>query len=451
MINTEQTIPDYSPELSSSPSRYEATNKDGEFSLLLGKSPKTDSREFEDVQNKVQDNQNFDVSTKEMTPKKTPKDDPGREELKDIDQAEPEGILGRMISEKEPNNSGMKQNTDHPQVLPKPKLNILQQRFTKSGSDQPPKVVAAVTPDKPESAANPLEEKMNTEVDQKGSAPEKTEKKADRGDLLIESRLRGRAGKHATPAGPTNGKPKLVKLANATNGAGNTGKVLQTTSGKTGTGNQDSNQNLAGQQSPSNQFDPGGNENESAVKGSATFENTQVSTTPAENNNTVTATSSAGALRSQLSTPQGLAAQAVARWQSAAQRLISTITSMVQGTVTQTSARLDSGQLGAMELQLQQESNDQHLTIRVETDLVKQDLEKILPFIQDNLLSKGIQLNSLSVEVQSNNQQSKSHSEFSSSAKEAGTHGKDDENPNTNPQSDSQVRDYGYNTLELIA
>lgn len=134
------------------------------------------------------------------------------------------------------------------------------------------------------------------------------------------------------------------------------------------------------------------------------------------------------------------------------EKISQTILQLSNSTAKVTNFSIEGGQLGKMTIQFTQRSLGDHVTIVVDNNVSKDFVDRLLPSIQDNLAQKGFGLSSMDVQINQRNdkeafmQRSKSGSQMS--------HRDSTMNTEEILQSlipEKPVRDYGYNTLEVIA
>ncbi|HCL00247.1 MAG TPA: hypothetical protein DHW42_09120 [Candidatus Marinimicrobia bacterium] len=111
---------------------------------------------------------------------------------------------------------------------------------------------------------------------------------------------------------------------------------------------------------------------------------------------------------------------------------------------------LDGEQLGSLEIKYVHDSQGSQATIFVESETIRSLLDKVLPIINENLIQKGLMLASLDVQV----------GDFNKSKTQNENHQNDSgKSPATNISFNIDdkinqiiaIRDYGYNTIEVLA
>ncbi|MBN4081298.1 hypothetical protein JYT44_02925 [Caldithrix abyssi] len=112
--------------------------------------------------------------------------------------------------------------------------------------------------------------------------------------------------------------------------------------------------------------------------------------------------------------------------------------------------KVDAGQLGTLEIRMFAEQAAHKITIVVETDSVRQDLEKLLPTIKENLFRKGIDLSAFDVEVH-DEQKEKRTAKKKSHPKHVSFNSEKCVGENTPNLTMNKPRSFGYNSLEFIA
>jgi hypothetical protein len=116
----------------------------------------------------------------------------------------------------------------------------------------------------------------------------------------------------------------------------------------------------------------------------------------------------------------------------------------------QTSFHIERGPLGKMDIRFRNDKGESKVTIVVENEAAKTELMRYLPSIQQGLQEKGVSLSELSINVnqfadkdrkEENNQSNQAHTQKNA--------GKEDYDENiAHPET---KRNYGYNTMEVIA
>jgi len=137
--------------------------------------------------------------------------------------------------------------------------------------------------------------------------------------------------------------------------------------------------------------------------------------------------------------------------------LVSRITEMIQKFKTsgkqssvKTSFKISAGSAGEVEIKLDEKSKEKTIKIIVETDKVRNELQKSLPQIQQNLLLKGIEFSSIAIDTapfgskmnQTEDRQRGAHKSKTKHSKEV---------QNEPEQSAVTQKNCGYNTIEVIA
>ena len=115
-----------------------------------------------------------------------------------------------------------------------------------------------------------------------------------------------------------------------------------------------------------------------------------------------------------------------------------------------TSFRVAAGGAGEVEIQLDEKTKEKTIKIRVESDKVRNELQKTLPQIQQNLLLKGIEFSSIAIETapfgsKMNQTQDQKRGTQNSKSKQPKEVQNDQEQPAV------IQKKYGYNTIEVIA
>ncbi len=112
---------------------------------------------------------------------------------------------------------------------------------------------------------------------------------------------------------------------------------------------------------------------------------------------------------------------------------------------------IDGKELGKLEIRVRQNNNEEQGVILVENEAVKEQLQKHIPDIQENLQQKGVEILAINVEVNSKNENKYSKNK----------HTKLRNNKILNEINNQQIKNiemkslttknYGYNTMELLA
>jgi len=110
---------------------------------------------------------------------------------------------------------------------------------------------------------------------------------------------------------------------------------------------------------------------------------------------------------------------------------------------------VDGGDLGTMDVEFQQESSKDQLTIYVENEHSRFDLLKIIPQIETNLSTRGFDFSKVDVEVQDhrNNQAPSQETSNNGTGRQTGEHS--EAQPDQGERT-IQKRNYGYNTMEVL-
>ena len=118
--------------------------------------------------------------------------------------------------------------------------------------------------------------------------------------------------------------------------------------------------------------------------------------------------------------------------------------------ISEMSFIIDGKQLGSLEIKFTQDSIGNQATIIVESETIRNLIEKVLPIINENLSQKGMALNSLEVQVGDfgkSKMQDEKHKRYSEKYRASNI--KDEIEDKINQI--IAIRDYGYNTIEVLA
>ncbi len=133
------------------------------------------------------------------------------------------------------------------------------------------------------------------------------------------------------------------------------------------------------------------------------------------------------------------------------QQITQTIIDSASGTTTQTNFRINGGNLGTLQIQFQNKAGQSQATIFVESESTRLTVQKVIVDINEGLIQKGISLTSLDVQV---SPQSRKHGNPAGRATRGNKRNTIDEESLSNddtPEVRSDHRDYGYNTIEVLA
>jgi len=113
---------------------------------------------------------------------------------------------------------------------------------------------------------------------------------------------------------------------------------------------------------------------------------------------------------------------------------------------------VDAGKLGSLEIEFAQEKSRDQITIYVDSDLTRTELQRVLPNIEDNLSQRGFNFAGVDVEVKGDQTESNS---LSREKNQESTAKHEDSTPQEQVVSDDNKkttkRNYGYNTMEVLA
>ena len=148
---------------------------------------------------------------------------------------------------------------------------------------------------------------------------------------------------------------------------------------------------------------------------------------------------------SSLSQPSFQSIQSIGRVQ-----LVTKITQIIHGKFSlngtkSATYKINGGQLGDLEIKLTQKQSMTKATVVVESDAIKPIMEKIVTGVKENLNEKGMRFESFNVEVGSDKQNFNEGKRFSQNI----FHDMEDEEMSNSDQ--MTLRQFGYNTIEVIA
>jgi len=118
-------------------------------------------------------------------------------------------------------------------------------------------------------------------------------------------------------------------------------------------------------------------------------------------------------------------------------------------TFTQSQVVVDGGEMGKLDIRLNKNATTQSILILVENDTIKTEMARILPHLAESLQSKGVQLNSVNIDVgqawDKNNKRQNGRNNPKTKFTQA-MEGTNDQDTTVNSK-----RYYGYNTMDIIA
>ena len=130
--------------------------------------------------------------------------------------------------------------------------------------------------------------------------------------------------------------------------------------------------------------------------------------------------------------------------------IISRISHIIQekfspNSTNSTHYKIDGGKFGNLELKLAQNNSNTQATLVVESEVIKLVMEKIVTEVKENLMERGIKLESFEVEVFTENDNSDNDKWIDKKVFNK------IEEQNADMVIQSSVRDFGYNTIEILA
>tara|TARA_B100001123_G_C15345850_1_gene1037107 strand:+ start:15172 stop:16080 length:909 start_codon:yes stop_codon:yes gene_type:complete len=131
-------------------------------------------------------------------------------------------------------------------------------------------------------------------------------------------------------------------------------------------------------------------------------------------------------------------------------QLISRITQIINNNISNNAAKsatykLNGGEFGELEIKLTQRSSVTNAVMVVESDSIKSIIEKIVTEVKENLNEKGMKFESFKVEVGAEKQNNNKEKTFSQNIFY------DIESENESLAEVETIRQFGYNTIEVIA
>lgn len=131
-------------------------------------------------------------------------------------------------------------------------------------------------------------------------------------------------------------------------------------------------------------------------------------------------------------------------------QLISRITQIINNNISTSAAKsatykLNGGEFGELEIKLTQRSSGTNAVMVVESDSIKAIIEKIVTEVKENLNEKGMKFESFEVEVGAEKQKNNKEKTFSQNIFY------DIESEHESLSEVEKIRQFGYNTIEVIA
>lgn len=131
-------------------------------------------------------------------------------------------------------------------------------------------------------------------------------------------------------------------------------------------------------------------------------------------------------------------------------QLISRITQIINNNISTSAAKsatykLNGGEFGELEIKLTQRSSGTNAVMVVESDSIKAIIEKIVTEVKENLNEKGMKFESFEVEVGAEKQKNNKEKTFSQNIFY------DIESEHESLDEVERIRQFGYNTIEVIA
>ena len=133
------------------------------------------------------------------------------------------------------------------------------------------------------------------------------------------------------------------------------------------------------------------------------------------------------------------------------QQITQTIIDSTLGTTTQTNFKIDGGRLGTLEIRFQNEAAQSQATILVESETARTAIKNIINEISENLVQKGIVLTSLDVQISQNQRKAMATTGKGNRGDKRNKHDEESSAVDDSEIINSNQRDYGYNTIEVIA
>ncbi len=113
---------------------------------------------------------------------------------------------------------------------------------------------------------------------------------------------------------------------------------------------------------------------------------------------------------------------------------------------------VDAGPMGELDIEFNEEASKQQITIFVESENARHEMQRVLPHIEDNLNQRGFNFTGLEVEIRNQHRESETTQQQRSDDSTAS--GRDHSTSETSGNDEIQPtanRNYGYNTMEVVA
>jgi hypothetical protein len=107
--------------------------------------------------------------------------------------------------------------------------------------------------------------------------------------------------------------------------------------------------------------------------------------------------------------------------------------------------------LGKLELVLEKKHSDTKAILYVHNESAKSEMEKVLPEIQQNLVAKGLELSAFEVRMNFQDPGQLNHAKKRPGQEDENRNDEHDEDEYNEEETVEIIRDFGYNTLEVLA
>ncbi len=112
---------------------------------------------------------------------------------------------------------------------------------------------------------------------------------------------------------------------------------------------------------------------------------------------------------------------------------------------------IDGKELGKLEIHVKQNNKEEQGVILVENEIVKAQLQKHIPDIQENLQQKGVEILAVNVEVNDRNENKFYRNKHKKSRNNKILNEMSNQQINSIEMKSITTKNYGYNTMELLA
>ncbi len=112
---------------------------------------------------------------------------------------------------------------------------------------------------------------------------------------------------------------------------------------------------------------------------------------------------------------------------------------------------VDGGPLGELDIEFHTEATREEITIFVESDLSKNELQRVMPHIEDNMNQRGFSFSNVNVEVKDDQRSSGSMGDGDAHTSNSNDESAERDQATAEENEANTKRNYGYNTMEVLA